>query len=204
MSEDLSPSTRLIYLHGFKSSPKSQKAQSLIDFAQNELIELIDQGKLEVLVPTLPYKPEQAIALIEELILDSAKTVFIGSSLGGFYSIYFAERFHCKAVLVNPLVELDESLADTFLGHHINLYNGEEFEIEMSDAEYLLTLEQSNIKQQDNYLLLLETGDEVLDYKLAIKKFPKAAQVVIPGGNHRFESFEKYLPEIVEFAELKA
>ena len=204
ISEDLSPSIRLIYLHGFKSSPKSQKAQSLIDYTQNELIELIDQGKLEVLVPTLPYKPEQAIALIEELILDSVKTVLIGSSLGGFYSIYFAEKFHCKAVLVNPLVELHYGLAETFLGHHTNLYNGEEFEIEMSDAEYLLSLEQVDIQQQDKYLLLLETGDEVLDYKLALNRLPAAEQVVIVGGNHRFENFEKYLPGIIEFAEIKA
>ena len=81
-----------------------KKRISLIDYAQNELIELIDQGKLEVLVPALPHKPKQAIAYIEKLIMDSTNTVLIGSSLGGFYSIYFAEKFHCKAVLVNPLV----------------------------------------------------------------------------------------------------
>ena len=203
MSDELNPCTRLIYLHGFLSSPKSQKAQSLIDYVQNELIELIDQGKLELLVPTLPSKPEQAIFLIEKLMLGSERVVLIGSSLGGFYSIYFAEKHSCKAILVNPLAELDESLADTFLGHHTNLYNGEEFEIEISDAEYLLTLEQNNIKQQDNYLLLLETGDEVLDYKLALGKFPKADQAVISGGSHRFENFEKYIPEIIKFAGLK-
>jgi len=118
MSDDSSSSTRLIYLHGFKSSPKSEKALSLIDYAQNELIDLIDQGKLEVLVPALPYKPKQAIALIEKLILSFARTVIVGSSLGGFYSIYFAEKYNCRAILVNPLVTLQESLADTFLGHH--------------------------------------------------------------------------------------
>ncbi|MBN4053891.1 hypothetical protein JYT97_03290, partial [Haliea sp. AH-315-K21] len=69
MRDDSSPSTRLIYLHGFKSSPESQKALSLIDYVQNELIDLVDQGKLEVLVPALPYKPEKAIALLEEMIL---------------------------------------------------------------------------------------------------------------------------------------
>ena len=203
MSDDLNSNTRLIYLHGFKSSPKSQKALSLVNYVQNELIDWIDQGKLELLVPTLPYKPEQAIALIEKLILSSARPVLIGSSLGGFYSIYFAEKFNCKAILVNPLVTLQESLADSFLGHHTNLYNGDEFDIEMSDAEYLMTLEQANIAQQDQYLLLLETGDEVLDYRKALEKFSKAEQVVIAGGNHRFENFEKYLTKIIEFVDLK-
>ncbi len=165
---------------------------------------MIDQGKLEVLVPALPYKPEQAIALIEELILSSARTVIVGSSLGGFYSIYFAEKYNCRAILVNPLVTLQESLADIFLGHHTNLYSGEEFDIEISDANYLITLEQANIEHQEKYLLLLETGDEVLDYKLALEKFSNAAQHVLPSGNHRFENFEKYIPEIIEFAGLKA
>ena len=202
MSDDLNPSTRLIYLHGFLSSPKSQKALSLVSYAQNELDDLMNQAKLELVVPALPHKPEEAVALIEELVSGSSKTVFIGSSLGGFYSIYFAEKLGCKAILVNPLVTLHESLAGSFLGHHTNLYTGEEFDLELSDAEYLLTLEQEHIKQQENYLLLLETGDEVLDYKQALAKFPEANQIVVPGGNHRFESFEKYLPEMIAFAEL--
>lgn len=200
MSDDLSPATRLIYLHGFKSSPQSQKAQSLIDYVQNELIDLIDQGKLELLVPALPHKPEKAIALIEKLAHGSDKIVFIGSSLGGFYSIYFAERINCKAILVNPLVALQESMAATFLGRHTNLYSGEELDIELSDGEYLKSLEQTVIEQQRMYLLLLETGDEVLDSKLAMAKFSDANQVIIDGGNHRFESFEKYLPQMMEFA----
>jgi len=202
MSDDLNPSTRLIYLHGFLSSPESQKALSLVNYAQTELDDLISQGKLELLVPTLSPKPEEAIDQIEKLISGSTRKVFIGSSLGGFYSIYLAEKFACKAILVNPLVALQESLADSFLGHHTNLYTGEEFDLELSDAEYLLTLEQAHIKQQDNYLLLLETGDEVLDYKQALDKFPQAKQIIVQGGNHRFESFEKYLPEMIAFAEL--
>ncbi len=201
-SDDSRQSTRLIYLHGFLSSPKSEKAKSLIDYAQNELIELIDQGKLEVLVPVLPHKPKQAISFIEELITGSARTVLIGSSLGGFYSIYFAEKFHCKAVLVNPLVTLQESLADSFLGHHVNPYRGEEFEIEMSDAEFLLSLEHADIQDHEKYLLLLEQGDEVLDYKLALGKLHGAPRHVLPGGKHRFENFEKYIPEIIKFAQL--
>lgn len=202
MSDALNPSTRLIYLHGFLSSPESQKARSLVNYVQNELIDLINQGRLELLVPALPHKPEEAVALIEKLTSGSTKTVFIGSSLGGFYSIYLAEKFACKAILVNPLVTLHESLADSFLGHHTNLYTGEEVDLELSDAEYLLTMEQTYIKEQNNYLLLLETGDEVLDYQQALEKFPQANQIIVEGGNHRFENFEKYLPEMIAFAEL--
>lgn len=201
-SDGARQSTRLIYLHGFLSSPKSEKAKSLIDYAQNELIDLIDQGRLEVLVPELPHKPKQAIKYIEELIIDSANTVLIGSSLGGFYSIYFAEKFHCKTILVNPLATLQESLAGSFLGRHVNPYSGEDVEINMSDAEYLLSLERADIEHHEKYLVLLEEGDEVLDYKLALEKFHRASKHVLPGGNHRFVNFEKYIPEIIKFAEL--
>ena len=203
-SEDSRQSTRLIYLHGFLSSSKSDKAVSLNEYVQNELIELIDQGKLDVLIPTLPHKPKQAIKFIEELIIDSDKTVLIGSSLGGFYSIYFAEKLQCKAILVNPLVSLQESLAGSFLGSHVNPYSGECFDIEMADVEYLLSLEHIIINNHGKYLLLLEEGDEVLDYKLALKKFNRAVQHVLPGGSHRVVNFKKYIPEIMKFAELQA
>lgn len=202
LSVDSPPELRLIYLHGFLSSPQSEKAQSFLKHACTQYRELLDQGKIELLVPELPHKPEQAIDLIESFFQVPARTVFIGSSLGGFYSIFFAQKYNCKAVLVNPLVGLQDSMAATFIGHHTDLYTGKKFEIEPADAEYLLTLEQEVIEQQDRYLLLLETGDDVLDYNLALEKFPLARQVVIQGGNHRFEHFEEYLTTIMEFADV--
>tara|TARA_R110000772_G_scaffold196899_2_gene307638 strand:+ start:4629 stop:5243 length:615 start_codon:yes stop_codon:yes gene_type:complete len=203
MSDDSSLDIRLIYLHGFNSSPVSQKAKSLNKYAQDELGSAANKQKFEVLTPNLPYKPEKAMVLVEELMEGADNVVLIGSSLGGFYSIYLAEKYQCKAVLVNPLVTLKKDLADNFIGRHINPYSHEEFEIGMQDAEYLLSLELASIKNQTNYFLLLEEGDEVLDYRLALAKFPQARQRVLSGGTHRFENFERYLPEIMDFAELQ-
>lgn len=201
MSNDASLEVRLIYLHGFNSSPVSNKAQSLNKYVRNELGNLFLRHRLEVLTPVLPHKPELAIELLEELMAGADRIALIGSSLGGFYSIYLAEKYQCKAVLINPLVTLQAGLADNFVGKHINPYTQEEFEIGIQDAEFLSGLERDEIKNQANYFVLVEQEDEVLDYRLALEKFPKARQQILTGGTHRFEKFDDFLPEIIAFTE---
>tara|TARA_R100001143_G_C3360641_1_gene135243 strand:+ start:1154 stop:1822 length:669 start_codon:yes stop_codon:yes gene_type:complete len=201
MRNDDSLNTRLIYLHGFNSSPESQKAQNLIQFIAKEFADDQEQGRLDLHVPALPHKPARAIAMLENLIREeTAATVLIGSSLGGFYSIYLAQDFPCKVILINPLVTLQHDASTDFLGKHINPYSGETFEIVQEDAEALGQMEVTEIKHQENYFLLLESGDQVLDYRLALEKLPQARHKVIQGGSHRFDSFAKLLPEIMQFA----
>ena len=53
-----------------------------------------------------------------------------------------------------------------------------------------------------DYLLLVETGDEVLDYREAVRYYAGAEQVVVEGGDHTLQSFEQHLPGIVAFARL--
>ena len=201
MRNNDSLNTRLIYLHGFNSSPESQKAQSLIQYTAKEFADDLAQHRLDLHVPALPHKPAKAIAMLETLIREEeAATVLIGRSLGGFYSIYLAQHYPCKVILINPLVSLQHDASTDFLGKHINPYSGEAFEIVQEDAETLGRLEVAEIKHQENYFLLLETGDQVLDYKLAMEKLPQARHKVIHGGSHRFDSFAELLPEIMQFA----
>ena len=55
------------------------------------------------------------------------------------------------------------------------------------------------ISRPERYLLLVQTGDEVLDYRLAVEKYRGARQVVIEGGDHGFRNFSDYIPMILEF-----
>jgi len=67
----------------------------------------------------------------------------------------------------------------------------------------LSELEQFNVSaitRPERYLLLVQTGDELLDYRQAVKKYRGARQVVIEGGDHRFRNFSDYVPMILEFA----
>mgnify|MGYP003323023264 FL=1 len=50
-----------------------------------------------------------------------------------------------------------------------------------------------------NFMTLVQSGDEVLDYKLAIKYFSGSKLDVTFGGNHSFEDFESHILKIQNF-----
>ncbi len=102
-----------------------------------------------------------------------------------------------KAVLVNPAVRPYELLRN-FLGPQKNLYTGEEVVVTQEHLDELQQLEIARITP-GRFLLLLETGDEVLDHRHAMAKYAGAQQIVIEGGDHSFRSFARHLPRIVEF-----
>jgi len=185
----------LLYLHGFLSSPASRKVQLLAQ--KMSALGLSDR----LLVPALPPQPSSAVELLtaEMMRLRPKETAVVGSSLGGYYATHLAEKHGCRAVLVNPAVRPYE-LLQNYLGPQRNLYTGEEFAVTESDIAALRGIEVSRISRPERYLLLVETGDEVLDYRQAVEKFAGAKQIVIEGGNHMCASFERYIPMILEFA----
>ena len=117
----------LVYLHGFNSSSASHKAQ---------LLKTAMQGRglaSRYACPALPDTPEQAIRAIEQAIggRDPRAVTFIGSSLGGFYATYLAEKLPCRAVLINPAITPHIGLA-AYLGTQKNLHTGVPYELKHS------------------------------------------------------------------------
>jgi len=186
----------LIYLHGFNSSPKSNKAQLLGRC-------LAERGLGECYAcPALPHQPAQAIAVIETALASVPKgpVTLVGSSLGGFYATWFAEKRGLKAVLINPAIHPHRDLR-AFLGVQQNLHNGEKYELteaHLTQWAQLIVTEITPIR----YLLLVETGDELLDYRKAVEKYAGAKQVVVQGGDHTLQSFPDHIPLVLEFAGL--
>lgn len=183
----------IIYLHGFGSSPLSTKAQLTLKYFQDKGLESF------LHLPDLTLSPEAAIAkikgIIEEVGLDNIAG-FIGSSLGGYYAHYCSERFKKPAVLINPAVRPFE-LLESKIGE-IELYHGQgkaEFK-----ADYLQQLKNlfSEVTAE-RLLVLLQTGDETLDYRQAQLKFENCSLYVGLGGNHSFEDFQDFLPQIERF-----
>ncbi|OHC67207.1 MAG: esterase [Rhodocyclales bacterium GWA2_65_20] len=182
----------ILYLHGFTSGPQSHKAQALAKRMQQ-------RGRY-FLCPQLPHSPDQAAWLIESLILTAREPVtLVGSSLGGYYATFFAERHGLKAVLVNPAVVAHIQLAD-YVGRHASLYSGEEFDFTPDHIEQLRRLEVPQLSQPGNFWVLLETGDETLDYRQAVAKYAGARQTVLAGGDHSFTRWGEYLDDIITFA----
>lgn len=188
---------RVIYLHGFNSSPASQKARLFTDYCHQ-------QGLHDVLVPALSHDPARAIRSIEAAIseVDGKVALLVGSSLGGYYATYLAERHGLKAALINPAVSPCDHLPREIIGKHRNLYTHEEYEFTLEHAAFLRTLDTKKIRDPSRYLLLVQTGDTTLDYRLAVKLYAGCEQVVQEGGSHSFDNFEAVLPRILRFAGL--
>ncbi len=188
---------RVIYLHGFNSSPDSLKARLFTSFCQS-------QGVQDVLVPTLSHDPARAMRTLEECIDGDGKRValLVGSSLGGYYATYLAERHGLKAALINPAVAPCDHLPREIIGRHRNQYTHEEYEFTLEHVEFLRTLNVRKIRDPARYLLLVQTGDKTLDYRLAVQLYGGSRQVVQEGGSHSFEDFAAVLPLILQFAGL--
>ena len=183
----------LIYLHGFNSSPESHKATVLHEH-------LRQRGLAEYfLCPRLPHRPAAAVALVEANITrhPSRSITLIGSSLGGFYATYLAEKLGLKAILLNPAVNPHRDLT-RYLGPQRNLYSGEAYELTDLHVRELAALWVDRI-DPERYFLLVETGDEVLDYREAVARYAGTRQIVVEGGDHALKSFADQIPTILEF-----
>jgi predicted esterase YcpF (UPF0227 family) len=182
----------IVYLHGFNSAPQSHKAQLLGRY-------MAERGLGERFVcPALPHRPRAAIATVEAVLAQRPAATLVGSSLGGFYATWLAERHGLKAVLINPAVAPQVGL-EAYLGPQRNLYTGAEYELTRAHLDEWRALAVDAI-HPERYLLLVETGDEVLDYRAAVRRYAGARQVVIEGGDHTLRSFPDHLPLILEFA----
>lgn len=139
------------------------------------------------------------MAKVEALISRMGETNFgvIGSSLGGYYSLYLHARFACPAVLVNPAIRPYELLTD-YLGENTNLYTGETYTVKAEHMQQLKALEVQHINPAGLFLLT-ETGDEVLDYRQGLAKLYGASAWIRPYGDHAFADFSRTLPAIRAF-----
>lgn len=187
----------LIYIHGFGSSPASWKARALQHAFKNLASHLFD-------APGLPFSPQAAMKLLQtrvEHYLSRSETktlALVGSSLGAYYAIYLAQHYDLKAVLVNPAVRPFE-LLENYLGENHNYHTGESFVFQPHHIDELKRFDVPYIQQPERFLLLLQTGDEVLDYRQALAKLPHSPTVLQQGGSHGFDNFERMIPSVLNF-----
>jgi predicted esterase YcpF (UPF0227 family) len=189
---------KLLYLHGFNSSPQSHKAQLVIQYmsANNCLDQLI--------CPQIPAAPEEArlflVKLVEET-LENHRLSFVGSSLGGYYATYLAEKYSGTAVLINPSVKPYETLR-AYLGENKFYFDEGCWEFDETHIQQLEVMKVDEITQPERYLVLLQTGDETLDYRDAEIKYKDSHCIIEQGGDHAFVDLERFIPKIMQFSKI--
>ncbi|WP_313951666.1 YqiA/YcfP family alpha/beta fold hydrolase [Accumulibacter sp.] len=189
------PAPRIVYLHGFCSSPASWKARLL-----GERLAAAGRGDRFVCPELSPF-PFDAMASAEALLADAdGQTTLVGSSLGGYYATWLAEKHALRAVLINPAV-MAPALLEGLLGSHTNFHSGERFAFGSEHVEQLRALVAPRVTPA-RYLLLVEAGDEVLDYRQAVARYAGSRQIVLEGGDHSFTRFADFVPQIIEFCGL--
>ena len=184
----------ILYLHGFRSSPLSTKTSLLASRMQ-----ALGRGA-EYFCPQLPASPQAAIAQALEIAsrVEPSELTLIGSSLGGYYATWLAERLGCRAVLLNPAVHAARDLASQ-VGVKTQYHSNEAFEFKSAYIDELKALAVERITHPERYFLIAATGDELLDWREMVAQFPHARQRVIPGSDHGISDFAHYADEVLAF-----
>ncbi|MBQ5950375.1 YqiA/YcfP family alpha/beta fold hydrolase [Massilia sp. ST3] len=184
----------ILYLHGFRSSPRSFKARVV----QKRLEEM--GRERELICPQLPASPKAAMELALLLAERHAPhdLSIVGSSLGGFYATWLAERLDVPAVVINPSVNPLKNL-EKHVGVTTAWHSSEPFEFKQEYIDELAALRVPRITKPERYFLLAATGDEVLDYRDMVAHYAGARQHVIEGSDHAISEFPQYVDEVLAF-----
>lgn len=183
----------VVYIHGFGSSGFSKKARIL----------KAHFGSENFFAPSLSYIPELAIDTLDQMLgilTKSEDITLVGSSLGGYYATYFADKYNLKAVLVNPSVFPYKTLA-AHVGINHSYHDSSDYGFIQAHIDSLKAYEIVKINPE-NFMVLLQTEDEVLDYRHAQKKYAGAKMVIEEGGDHSFINFASKVEMVEEFASL--
>jgi predicted esterase YcpF (UPF0227 family) len=190
--------THLLYLHGFRSSPRSTKARRMAQVVAER------HPAVHWWCPQLPPSPRAAMELVQQGIAGwpRERMAVVGSSLGGFYATWVAEQTGCRAVLLNPAVH-----AARDLGHHVGEQTSwhdpaESFTFLPEYVAELRALECGPVAHPERYFAVIAKGDEVLDWREMAGRYPGARIRLLEGSDHAISDFDAHLEEVLGFLEL--
>lgn len=186
----------LIYLHGFKSSALSIKGQQLKHYCERNCPEI------RVHLPDLNLPPVQALARVANLIEALDHVALVGSSLGGFYATQLVARYAVPAVLINPAMRPWQLFHDLF-AEQLPYPVTADWSLDQAQLQQLEQLACKQPQHADKILLLLQQGDEVLDYREAQRYYsaasPSAMIMTEAHGNHAMDDFADKIPMLLQF-----
>jgi predicted esterase YcpF (UPF0227 family) len=193
------PVTHLLYLHGFRSSPKSTKARMVHARVAAR------HPQVTWWCPQLPPSPRAAMALVMDGIAawPRERMGVIGSSLGGFYATYVAQACDCRAVLLNPAVDPARDLAQ-YIGEQAAYHDpGERFFFEARFVDELRALDARKLRDPAKFFAVIAKGDEVLDWREMAARYGDCRIRLLEGSDHALSDFDSQIAEVFEFLGLE-
>ena len=190
--------THLLYLHGFRSSPQSFKAQRLAAWLRAQ------RPDVTWWCPQLPPSPRDAMSLVSRGTERWAaeRMAVVGSSLGSFYASVVAERSGCPAVLLNPAINPARDLA-SYIGEQTSYHDPDDhFFFRAEYVTQLRLLTPRAITRPERYFAVIAKGDEVLDWREMAARYAGAPMRLLEGGDHALSDFDAHLPQLLRFLAL--
>jgi predicted esterase YcpF (UPF0227 family) len=187
--------SHVLYLHGFRSSPLSAKAQLMGAWMRTH------QPDVRWWCPQLPPSPREAMALVFEQLASwpIERMAVVGSSLGGFYATVVAERTGCRAALLNPAINPARDLAG-HIGDLTSFHDPDDhFYFRAEYVTQLRLLTPRAITRPERYFAVIAKGDEVLDWREMTARYAGATVRLLEGGDHALSDFDSHLPALLEF-----
>ena len=186
----------LIYLHGFQSSPLSMKGQLLYAYVQQH------RPDIQMHLPDLNAPPLAVLANVSALIRRLPNVALVGSSLGGFYATQLVAQHHVPAVVINPAMRPWQLFQDLF-GDVLPYTVHPNWHLTAQQLDDLADIALPVAQDADKILVLLQQGDEVLDYREAQRYYsaasPSAMMMTEAHGNHAMDDFADKIPMLLQF-----
>lgn len=194
--------THLLYLHGFRSSPRSMKAQKMAARVAAR------HPGVVWWCPQLPPSPAQAMAEVMQGIASWPRQTMAvaGSSLGGFYARWVALQTGCRAVLLNPAVHPARDLA-RYIGEQTCWHDptqGFDFQPAHVDALRTLQADITRLAAQQpatpaRQFAIVAQGDEVLDWREMQAFCAGGTLRLLPGSDHALSDFDEHIDAVFDF-----
>ena len=191
--------THLLYLHGFRSSPKSTKARMVAERVAAR------HPQVTWWCPQLPPSPRAAMELVMAGIAawPRGRMGVIGSSLGGFYATYVAQTCDCRAVLLNPAVEPARDLRN-YVGEQAAWHAPQErFFFEPRFVDELRAMEAGELRHPENFFAVIAKGDEVLDWREMTARYAGCRIRLLEGSDHALSDFDAHIADVLGFLGLE-
>lgn len=197
--------THLLYLHGFRSSPRSTKAQQLGQRVRTE------HPAVHWWCPALPVSPQAAMDLLMQGVADwpLEQMVVVGSSLGGFYARVLSHRLGCPSALINPAAHPARDL-QRHIGEHPAWHDPRErVHIQPAFIDELRLLEATlpptgvvhDLERRRHWAIVAQ-GDEVLDWREMQAFCAHATVRLLAGSDHALSDFEQHMDALMGFLNL--